>query len=233
MYLAQSIKHMHIPPLPIRPDITPTQILLPTSKLEFLRFKRNVYPLSRILNTIPQIFGGILTQSDGTYNIEYQSIFLNYYIHTNQNTVTHYITKTLTSLISQDATNIVVFTQPKKQLFIIIFKTKPIFIFTGGLMRIVINERRKSSKRSYKVAMSLIKLAIILLQTHFSPVSGNKVVLKINLVNKLRYKILATLFIHRLWSSITSVITSQRSNPHAQKLATRRAVKKYIKKRFK
>jgi len=124
----------------------------------------------------------------------------------------------------------VIFSRPKKQLFLMFFKTRPIFIFTGGLMRIVMNEKKKSSKKIYKVATSLIKLFTILLcKRHFFP-SG---VVKLINVGNLRSKILKNLYKVTKYSKIQYVIIKFRTDFTSQKLETRRAIKKYIKKRFK
>jgi len=126
--------------------------------------------------------------------------------------------------------NILVFTKPKKQLFLIFFKNKPLFIFTSGLMRIVMNEKRKSSKKLYKVAVSLIKLSLILLtkKNYF-----DNCYLKLNNVGQLRSKILTTFAKHKAHVTINYVFFNLNADKNAQKFKTRRAIKKYVKKRFK
>jgi len=125
--------------------------------------------------------------------------------------------------------NYVIFSRPSKQLFLVFFKSKPIFIFTGGLMRIVMYEQRKSSKKLYKVAISLIKLAcILLIKPNFFPQGY----LKLLNVGNLRYKILLSLYKLKQFSKITYIIIKFRIDFTSQKLETRRAVKKYVKKRF-
>jgi len=110
------------------------------------------------------------------------------------------------------------------------FKSKPIFIFTGGLMRIIMYEQRKSSKKLYKVAISLIKLAcILLIKRNFFPQGY----LKLINVGNLRSKILLSIYKLKQFSKITYVIIKFRTDFTSQKLETRRAVKKYVKRRFK
>jgi len=110
------------------------------------------------------------------------------------------------------------------------YKNKPIFIFTGGLMRIVMNEKKKSSKKLYKVATSLIKLcAMLFSKKNFFSLGFIKL---IN-VGNLRTKILNKLYNVKKYAKIQYVIIKFRINFTAQKLETRRAIKKYVKKRFK
>jgi len=110
------------------------------------------------------------------------------------------------------------------------YKTKPIFIFTGGLMRIVMNEKRKSSKKLYKVAVSVIKLAsILLIKKNYFPACY----LKLNNVSGLKNKILNTFVKTNAFIKINYIIIKFKLNFFAQKFSTRRSIKKYIKKRFK
>lgn len=126
--------------------------------------------------------------------------------------------------------NIVVFSQPKKQLFFVIFKKKPIFVFTGGLMRKVMNEKRKSSKKAYKVATSLIKLSTILLsRRNFL----NNCYLKLNRLGSIRTKILSAFAKYKLGQKVHYIMIYFPRYMNAQKFSTRRAIKKYVKKRFK
>lgn len=126
--------------------------------------------------------------------------------------------------------NIVVFSKPAKQLFLIFFKNRPIFIFTCGLMRIVMNEKRKSSKKLYKVAISLIKLSVILLlkKNYF-----DNCYIKLDNVNQLRSKILNMLTKNKLSNLIYFIVFKINYDMYAQKFKTRRSIKKYVKKRFK
>lgn len=126
--------------------------------------------------------------------------------------------------------NVVVFSKPAKQLFLIFFKNKPIFVFTSGLMRIVMNEKRKSSKKLYKVSISLIKLALILLtkKNYF-----DSCYVKLKNVGQLRSKILMTFNKHKIHNIINYVFFKLTYDTHAQKFKTRRSIKKYVKKRFK
>jgi hypothetical protein len=125
---------------------------------------------------------------------------------------------------------VLVFSKPTKQLFIIFFKNKPIFIFTGGLMRIVMNEKKKSSKKLYKVAISLIKLAAILLnkKNYFS--SCYLIIYNLGL---LKSKILNAFVKAKVYTKIQYVILKFSLDFSAQKFNTRRSIKKYVKKRFK
>jgi len=126
--------------------------------------------------------------------------------------------------------NLIIFSRPAKQLFLMIFKAKPVFIFTGGLMRIVMREQRKSSKKLYKVAVSLIKLFTILLYKRgFFP----RGYLKLINVGNLRQKIINSLFKAKKSLKIVGIIIYFRTDFTSQKLETRRSIKKYVKKRFK
>jgi len=126
--------------------------------------------------------------------------------------------------------NFVVFSRPAKQLFLMFFKSKPIFIFTGGLMRIVMHEQRKSSKKLYKVAISLIKLVCILLK---KPNYFPQCYLKLINVGFLRSKILINISKLKNFSKILYIFIKFRIDFTSQKLETRRAIKKYVKRRFK
>jgi hypothetical protein len=131
---------------------------------------------------------------------------------------------------TQKNNNVVVFSKPYKQLFLIFFKKQPLFIFTSGLMRIVMNEKRKSSKKLYKVAVSLIKLALILLikKNYF-----DNCYLKLINVGQLRSKILMTFTKHKIHNIVSYVFFKLNNDKNSQKFKTRRAIKKYVKKRFK
>jgi hypothetical protein len=111
-----------------------------------------------------------------------------------------------------------------------IYKSQPTFIFTGGLMRKVINEKRKSSKKLYKVATSLVKLSVILLTKKNFFLKG---ILKIIDVGSIRQKILSAYSKNKLFRKFLYVMIKFRIDFAAQKLETRRAIKKYVKKRFK
>lgn len=137
---------------------------------------------------------------------------------------------TLNLVHTNSTNNFVMFFKPKKQLFLLFFKNKPNFVFTGGLMRKIMNEKRKSSKKLYKVAVSIIKLAIILIinKSYFS-----NCYLKLTNIGQLRSKILTTFTKYNLYKRVNYIIVSPRINLYAQKFSTRRAIKKYVKKRFK
>jgi len=126
--------------------------------------------------------------------------------------------------------NFVVFSKPRKNLFLMFFKRKPSFIFTCGLMRLVLNEKKKSSKKLAKVSISLIKLSVILLRNNMYFNSGY---LKIINLGSLREKILKLIQKNRISSRIHYVIITLTRSYSAQKFRTRRSIKKYIKKRFK
>jgi hypothetical protein len=109
------------------------------------------------------------------------------------------------------------------------FNKKPSFIFTGGLMRLVMNEKRKSSKRLYKVATSLIKLAAILLaKKSFFGVCY----LRLVGIGSIRSKILKTLATPTNMMRIIYIMLIFRINIGSQKFGTRRSIKKYVKKRI-
>jgi len=124
----------------------------------------------------------------------------------------------------------VIFSKPKRQLFFMLFKEKPIFIFTGGLMRLVMNEKRRCSKRLYKVATSLIKLAVIL--TNKRNLLTSYYLRLINL-GTIRSKIINNLRTAQNFVKLHYIIIVFRRNIGAQKFNTRRSIKKYIRKRFK
>jgi hypothetical protein len=124
----------------------------------------------------------------------------------------------------------VILSKPKRQLFLMLFKKKPVFMFTGGLMRLVMNEKRKSSKRIYKVATSLIKLAAILLSKRNFFMSCY---VRLIDVGSLRAKFLRALTTPQIATKIHYVFVLFRTNIGAQKFKTRRSIKKYIRKRFK
>ncbi len=127
-------------------------------------------------------------------------------------------------------TTMVVFSRPCKQIFLTLYDFKPVFIFTGGLMRKVMNEKRKSSKKLYKVAISLIKLATVLAS---KPGFFVNTVLKLLNVGSLRFKILTAFFRKKLQRKVVYVVIKFRIDFTSQKLETRRSIKKYVKKRFK
>ncbi len=127
-------------------------------------------------------------------------------------------------------THCVVFSKPRKQLFLVFFKKKIIFLFTCGLMRIVLNEKTKSSKKQHKVATSLIKLAIVLI---FKKQYFDAFFLKLLNLGTIRLKILKLMQKSKLFNKIYYVIIKFSFNIGSQKFKTRRAIKKYIKKRFK
>ena len=137
--------------------------------------------------------------------------------------------KTFENILKND-NNSLTFSKPARQLFVVFFINKPVFIFTAGLMRIVINEKRKSSKKLYKVGVSLIKFTVVLLQKNKE---NNNFILKINNVSSLNLKILQAFKKSRVCSKINYIIIKLRVNYHSQKLSTRRSIKKYVKKRFK
>lgn len=126
--------------------------------------------------------------------------------------------------------NIVSLSKPRHQLFLVLFKNKPIFIFTSGLMRLVINEKKKSSKKLSKVALSLIKLMTILI---LNKVYLEESFLKITNVGSLGNKILGTLLKTKACRTFNYIIINIKYDFYAQKLKTRRAIKKYIKKQLK
>lgn len=109
------------------------------------------------------------------------------------------------------------------------FKNRPIFIFTGGLMRIVMNEKRKSSKKLYKVATSLIKLsAILLFKKNYFPACY----LTLNNVGILKSKILNTYLKTKTISKIQYIFVKFHLDFTSQKFGTRRSIKKFLKKKF-
>lgn len=126
--------------------------------------------------------------------------------------------------------NSVIFSKPKRQLFLMLYSCKPRFVFTGGLMRRVMNEKRKSSKRLYKVAVSLIKLcSILLIKRNFF----TSCYLRLHNIGNLRAKILKVFINNNTPQKVHYVIIHCSRNIGAQKFPTRRSIKKYIKKRFK
>jgi hypothetical protein len=115
-----------------------------------------------------------------------------------------------------------VFSKPKKQLFMLIFKTKPTFIFTCGLMRFIMNEKKKSTKKLYKVAVSLIKLSTILISKKDYFISGY---LKLINLGSLRFKILKEIYKTQASRKIHYVILTVTRSYAAQKFKTRRSIK--------
>lgn len=95
-------------------------------------------------------------------------------------------------------------------------------------MRKVMNEKRKSGKKLYKVAISLIKLSTILVKKTFC----YSFILKLTNLGVLQSKILSTYFKYGVNKQINYVIYSYVCSMSAQKFSTRRSIKKFIKKRF-
>jgi hypothetical protein len=162
---------------------------------------------------------------------EYSNNFplLNYYASIGASNFSEFLNKKIHDVTIRK-NNMVVFSRPKKQVFLMIYKSQPIFIFTGGLMRIVMNEKRKSSKKLYKVAISLIKLSTILVskKNYF-----NRGYLKLVNTGLLNAKILQAFNKLSKPTKILYVLIYFRTDFTAQKLETRRSIKKYVKKRFK
>lgn len=160
-----------------------------------------------------------------------QYLYLNYYAKLSR--VSKYGPKSIPNVfVFQTLTiyNIIVFSKPRKQLFLVFFKKKPVFIFSGGLMRFIINEPKKSSKKAYKVAISLFKLAAMLLHSNLY---FSECYLRLCSIGKIRSKLLYELKKKRLFFKINFIILIFTYDARAQKFKTRRAIKKYIKKRFK
>lgn len=156
-------------------------------------------------------------------------VLFQYYQNISSSYYTHLLTQNVTITTPSEQVNLVVFNIPRKQLFLTISKIHPIFIFTGGLMRRVMNEKRKSSKKMLKVATSLIKLGVILLLKPTYFVSG---LLKLDNLGTLRSKVLKMLVKHKLYFKFTHIIITCPRSSNAQKFPTRRAIKKYVKKRL-
>ena len=125
--------------------------------------------------------------------------------------------------------NMIVFSQPKTQLFLMFFKERPVFIFTNGLMKLIINEKKKCSKKMYKVSVSLIKLATVLFHKNMY---FNSCSLKFVNVGDLRLKVLKAFKNFSTQKKINYVIVKIRYNSSSQRLNTRRSIKKYVRKRF-
>jgi hypothetical protein len=125
--------------------------------------------------------------------------------------------------------NLIIFSKPKNQLFFVIFEKHPIFIFTCGLMRLVLNEKKKSSRKSYKVSMSLVKLSIILIHKKQANIRRHLILKNIGIINS---KILKNINSSKMRGAINYVLIKIRFNLLSQKINTRRSVKKYVKKRF-
>lgn len=130
---------------------------------------------------------------------------------------------------SCDYNNLLVFSKPKRQLFTTLFIGKPVFIFTGGLMRMIINEKKKSSKRAHKVATSLIKLASIVMSKQQNLLNCT---LKLKNIGSLRSKVVKTFSKAKLRTKLSYIIIVTNFDMSAQKLNTRRSIKKYVKKRL-
>lgn len=210
-----------------------THLQYTKSALSFGLFKRSIYaliPLAYTFFTMSNINNySAIVNSKSTYS----GVFSRYYAKVqNSGYANTELRSKVLRTYTTDVCNLVVFTQPRKQLFVVLFHNKPTFIFTGGLMRIVINERKKSSKKNYKVAVSLIKLVTLLIHKKVPAMRGSRLLVKINTFIKLRYKILSTLLNQNITPNISYVLTSGYRTYGAQKFPTRRSVKKYVKKRF-
>ena len=198
--------------------------------LSFKPFKKVYIPLLNIF----YIFNGLRFVYVNTLggNLLTTKYYLSYYAKLSKLSVTDMgIGRTVPNNFNTFLLNhILIFSKPKKQLFVTFFKKQPIFVFTGGLMRIVMNEKRKSSKKLYKVAISLIKLSIILLsKKNFL----NSCYLKLINIGSIRTKLLNMLSKSSIHKNIHYIILYFSLNYSAQKFNTRRSIKKYIKKRFK
>ncbi len=124
--------------------------------------------------------------------------------------------------------NWIIFSKPAQQLFLVIFKSKPIFVFTGGLMRIVMNEKKKASRKNAKVAISLVRLATILVKKKNYFEFG---AIKMSNIGRIRYQVLKIFRKTQVARKIYYVISIIKVDISAQKWSTRRAIKKYLKKR--
>jgi hypothetical protein len=96
-------------------------------------------------------------------------------------------------------------------------------------MKLILNEKKKSSKKLYKVAMSLIKLSAVLL---INQKNYKSIFIKLVNVGLLKNKILYELNKPKTRYKISYIIIKIKVLFMAQKFETRRAIKKYIKKRF-
>ncbi len=194
--------------------------------ITFSYYNNNYIKLSKIY----YIFD-ILKSSRPSKNPNYRRAFntLQYYARANYfNFDTSKIKNT--PIFYENINNSIIFSRPRKQLFLMFFKFKPIFIFTGGLMRLVMNEKKKSAKKLFKVAISLIKLfSILLAKRHFF----NKGYLRLLNIGNLRLKILNSITKNKLTFKINYIIIKFKTDFTSQKFETRRSVKKYVKKRFK
>lgn len=162
------------------------------------------------------------------YNITTLKL-LYYYANFNKNIKNTNTTYEWNFFHSLRINNTLVFSKPKKQLFMVFFKSKPIFIFTGGLMRKVMNEKRKSGKKLYKVATSLIKLsAILLFKKNYFPTCY----LTLKNVGILKSKILNTYVKTNTFSKIQYIFITFKLDFTSQKFSTRRSIKKFLKKKF-
>lgn len=154
---------------------------------------------------------------------------LYYYANFNKNAKHDETTQEWNFFFSLRSNNTLVFSKPKKQVFMVFFKQRPIFIFTGGLMRIVMNEKRKSSKKLYKVATSLIKLsAILLFKKNYFPQCS----LTLNNVGILKNKIMNTYIKTKTIKKIQYIFVRFSLDFTSQKFETRRSIKKFLKKKF-
>ncbi len=154
---------------------------------------------------------------------------LYYYAGFNKNIKHNHIEYSWNFFHSLRVNNLLSFSKPKKQIFMVFYKNKPIFIFTGGLMRIVMNEKRKSGKKLYKVATSLIKLsAILLFKKNYFPACY----LILNKIGSLKSKILNTLAKTKTNNKIQYIIIKFFLDATSQKFNTRRSIKKFLKKKF-
>ena len=154
-------------------------------------------------------------------NNAYKLNIINYY--------TTFFNKNTSFFSKHENNNLVVFSRPRNQLFFVVFKNKPVFIFTCGLMKYVINEKKKNAKKLYKVALSLLKLSSVIIsnENHF-----NNFFLKLNNIGTFQSKILKTFINHKNSTKIKYTVIKNNTNTYSQKLSTRRSIKKYVKKRF-
>ena len=89
------------------------------------------------------------------------------------------------------------------------------------------NEKRKSSKKLYKVATSLVKLsAILLFKKNYFPTCY----LILNKVGSLKSKILNTFVKTKVNSKIQYIVIKFFLDTTSQKFNTRRSIKKFLKK---
>lgn len=199
-----------------------------TQQLTYVQFKKAHTPLLSLF----YIFETVGFWKCYLFLLNYYAIYnyMTYYAKLVK--MSKYFDNTITSTTDFNAlniNNILIFSKPRRQIFLLLFKSKPIFVFTGGLMRMVMNEKRKSSKKLYKVAISLIRLSTILLaKKNFI----NSCYVKLINVGAIRTKILNSLS-KISTTKIHYIIIKFPQDFYAQKFSTRRSIKKYVKKRFK